>query len=214
MLAALRRHYGPFGPSTVIHNGRDPGAFRPATKQPFILAAGRLWDEAKNLSALERVAPRLPWPVYVAGDDRSPDGGAACARTRHTRALGILDERAMADRLSAAAIYALPARYEPFGLSVLEAALGGCALVLGDIPSLREVWGDDALFVAPDDSAALECALRSLIGSPSRLEALGERARTRAGRYSPHRMAAQYVTAYERLIGEAAARFPVTALSI
>ncbi len=32
----------------------------------------------------------------------------------------------------------LPARYEPFGLSVLEAALSGCALVLGDIPSLRE----------------------------------------------------------------------------
>ena len=34
----------------------------------------------------------------------------------------------------------LPARYEPFGLSILEAALSGCALVLGDLPSLRELW--------------------------------------------------------------------------
>ncbi|MEB3829625.1 glycosyltransferase [Phormidium sp. CCY1219] len=49
-----------------------------------------------------------------------------------------------------AAIYAFPARYEPFGLSVLEAALSGCALVLGDIPRLREMWGDAAVFANPD----------------------------------------------------------------
>ena len=35
--------------------------------------------------------------------------------------------------INTASIYALPARYEPFGLSILEAALSGCALVLGDI---------------------------------------------------------------------------------
>ena len=52
----------------------------------------------------------------------------------------------------APSIYALPARYEPFGLSVLEAALSGCALVLGDIPSLREIWDGAALFVDPDDA--------------------------------------------------------------
>ena len=36
---------------------------------------------------------------------------------------------------------ATPAIYEPFGLSALEAGLCGCALVLGDIESLREVLG-------------------------------------------------------------------------
>ena len=54
-----------------------------------------------------------------------------------------------------AAIYALPARYEPFRLEVLEAAAPGCALVLGDIASLRELWDGAALFVAPDDDRAL-----------------------------------------------------------
>ena len=44
-----------------------------------------------------------------------------------------------------AAIFARPARYEPFGLAILEAAQAGCALVLGDIPSLRELWADAAL---------------------------------------------------------------------
>ena len=73
--------------------------------------------------------------------------------------LGRLDERRWPSGWPRAAIYALPARYEPFGLSALEAALSGCALVLGDIPSLREVWGDAAVFVPPDDAGGLRDAL-------------------------------------------------------
>lgn len=36
--------------------------------------------------------------------------------------------------------------YEPFGIAPLEAALCGCTVVANDIASLREVWGDDALY--------------------------------------------------------------------
>ena len=204
MLAELRRLYGPLNATTVIHNARDAAAFRPAAKQPFVLAAGRLWDEAKNLAALEQAAPRLPWPVYVAGDEASPDGAAAGARPRHTTPLGRLDEAAMADAMARASVYALPARYEPFGLSALEAGLCGCALVLGDVPSLREVWGDAALFVAPDDAGALSGAIRWLTDSPARREEMGLRARRRAARYAPQAMAQQYLAAYGRLTAGAA----------
>ena len=55
---------------------RDAGLFRPSAKEPLIFSAGRLWDEAKNLSALEAVAPRLPFPVHVAGDALHPEGNA------------------------------------------------------------------------------------------------------------------------------------------
>ncbi len=76
-----------------------------------------------------------------------------------------------------ASIYAMPARYEPFGLSILEAGLSGCALVLGDIPSLREHWDGAAAFVAPDDREALRSAIEGLIDSPARRAELGRRAR-------------------------------------
>ena len=76
-----------------------------------------------------------------------------------------------------------------FGLSALEAALSGCALVLGDIPSLREVWGDAALFVAPDDTDALAQALQGLIDRPAYRRELADRATKRAGLYTPRRMA-------------------------
>ena len=203
MLAELHRLYGPLGDSGVIYNGRDATPFHAAEKEPFVLSAGRLWDEAKNLATLERVAPRLPWPVYVAGDDRAPGAAAAGADVRHTRPLGRLDEPAMADWLARAAVYALPARYEPFGLSALEAALSGCALVLGDIESLREVWGEAACFVPPDDADALSRTIRWFTDSPARRNEMGERARLRAARYAPRRMAEQYFAAYRRLVHQA-----------
>ena len=50
-----------------------------------------------------------------------------------------------------AAIYVAPALYEPFGLTVLEAALSGCSLVLSDIPSFRENWDGAALLISTED---------------------------------------------------------------
>ena len=59
MLDALEAHYGPLHRGRVVPNGRDALLFTPRTKEPFILAAGRLWDEAKNLSVLAASAPAL-----------------------------------------------------------------------------------------------------------------------------------------------------------
>ncbi len=93
----------------------------------------------------------------------------------------------------------MDARYEPFGLSVLEAALAGCALVLGDVPSLRELWDDAAVFVAPDDADALRGALAALIADARGRTRLAERAHERAGSYDTERMAAAYLALYSRL---------------
>ncbi len=197
MLASLEAHYGPLPPTRVIANGRDSQLFPSGSKQPFILAAGRLWDEAKNLDLLTKVAPRLPWPIKIAGDNAPPDGSA---REFHAvEWLGRLSTPELSAFYQRASIYALPVRYEPFGLSAVEAALAGCALVLGDIPSLREVWDETALFVDPDDVETLELTLRALIDQPFRRAELAHRARERALTYSPRRMAEDYISLYQEL---------------
>ena len=91
---------------------------------------------------------------------------------------------------------ALPARYEPFGLSLVEAAQAGCALVLGDIRSLREVWGDTALFVPPDNCRMLAATVESLIRDRELRRQMASLARARAHTFSPERMAAGYIDAY------------------
>jgi glycosyltransferase involved in cell wall biosynthesis len=197
MLQSLAREYGALPAGLVLPNGRSPDLFRPAAKQPFILAAGRLWDPAKNLAALQAVAPGLPWPVRVAGSTAHPGGGAL--QTDGLQCLGELAPAALAGQMGAASIYALPARYEPFGLSVLEAALSGCALVLGDIASLRETWGAAAIYVAPGDHDALRLALQQLIAQPAERQRLAAAARSRAMPFSAERMAQGTLAAYAML---------------
>lgn len=202
MRDALIAHYGPLGASQVIPNGRDPVEFVPGRKQPFVLSVGRLWDEAKNTAALAEIAPHLPWPVRVAGDTRRPEGGAT--EFANVRLLGRRSARDVRRLFARASIYALPARYEPFGLSVLEAALSRCALVLGDIPSLRENWDEAAEFVAPDDKPALLAALQELIRNPIRRDRLAAAARKRAHDFTAVRMGRSYLAAYGSLLASVA----------
>lgn len=199
MLDLLTDNYQPLQNTRVIPNGRDPSGFPPAEqKRPVIFTAGRIWDEAKNIPALEAVAPLIAWPIFVAGENHHPDGSRATVR--NLKFLGVLPPADLADWFSSASIYVSPARYEPFGLSALEAALAGCALVLGDIPSLREVWGDAALFVPPDDLQALRAALSEVINDDARREEMGRRARARALEYSIERMGRGYFEAYSELV--------------
>jgi len=197
MLRTLSRNYGRQRNTRVLPNGRDPAAFRPGGKLHHVFAAGRFWDEAKNLAALDAVAGGLGWPVKIAGSCAHPDGRKV--RPVHAQALGELPAHDIARRLAAASIYALPAKYEPFGLSILEAGLSGCALVLGDIPSLREVWGDAAAYVLPDDHRALRHTLDHLIANQSERTRLALAARQRGLRYTAERMADANVAAYASL---------------
>jgi glycosyltransferase involved in cell wall biosynthesis len=207
MLNALEHHYGPLPCTRVIGNGCGTGPIAPAPRRrPLVLTAGRLWDPAKNVEAVCAAASSIDWPVYVAGEHRRPDGGpsAGDAWCGAVHLLGQLPYRDLRALMHTAAIYALPARYEPFGLSALEAGLAGCALVLGDIDSLREVWGDAAIYVPPDDRPALSAALRALIAAPHWRADLGMRARRRAGEFTAARMAEGYLDAYRHLLSLAA----------
>jgi glycogen synthase len=186
LLDALHRHYDLVGDPYVVPNGRTPLAPRP--KEPYVVAAGRFWDEAKGLDAIRRVESRLPWPVRVAGAE-----GQAPARE-------------VEELLARASIFVSPARYEPFGLAALEAASAGCALVLSDLASFREVWGDAATYVPPGDDGALAEALLRLIEDDRLREELGGQARSRSRRYAPEAAAAEYELLYARLAARVGAR--------
>jgi glycogen synthase len=206
MLRELERdHDLPRGVAGVIYNGSAAPMGRKAPyierNRPigggddgFVLGSGRFWDPAKNLAALDAAAAGLRWPVKVAGDLGETDP------PKHAEAAGLLAPDELAELRRGASIYAAPAVYEPFGLGILEAARDRCALVLGDIPSLREVWADEALYVDPRDERALHGALEALIGDPYLRADFAERAQRRAAKYSIERAARSYRRLFERLV--------------
>ena len=162
-------------------------------KEPFCLAAGRLWDKAKNLSTLAEIAPHLRWPVYLAGEE------AFHAVSGSFRVLGRLPHAELLRYMSRAGIFLHPALYEPFGLSVLEAARCGCCLVLADIPSLRELWSHAAIFIDAREPESWISQVNQLVGDPEKCLRLGEAAKKHSARYSQRESINAYGNLYRSL---------------
>lgn len=192
-IAAL---YRPVTEGVVIWNGIDAPSPR-RHKQPFILAAGRLWDEAKNVEMLAHVAPRVPWPIRAAGPAGEPAHSGVLPPG--VEALGELPHGALLGLMRHASVLAAPAVYEPFGLTVLEAAASGCALVLSDIATFRELWDGAALFVDARDEAAWQAILTHVTNNAALREDLQRRALGHAPRYSLATMTDGYAGLYEEL---------------
>jgi glycosyltransferase involved in cell wall biosynthesis len=193
-LADFAAAWGSLRRPRIVPNGLDLDPPPVARRRPVILAAGRLWDEAKNVRALAEIAPALPWPVLLAGD--ALDEGSEST----VQWLGRLPRPELHRLMGEAAIFVAPARYEPFGLAALEAARAGCALVLGKIASLVEIWDGAARFVPPDDPAALRRTLLDLIDDEEALLRLQEAAQERAALYSRRRMAEAYQALYAEIL--------------
>jgi glycogen(starch) synthase len=197
MLEALKENYDWYGNGRVIPNGRPAPKVCQAVRQPGIISIGRLWDEAKGFRLLEEIAPQLIWPIYVIGDDRGPEVSAG--QFDSLRRLGILDQAAVNKMLSRSMVYAAPVLYEPFGLAILEAAFAGCALVLSDLPSLREIWGESAVLLEARDKRAWRDALNWLAVDEAARINLSEKARSRAQVFRVELMYRRYADLYRQL---------------
>jgi glycosyltransferase involved in cell wall biosynthesis len=197
--AMLRSTYGDGWPLRVVHNGRSLLRSRPRLPRgQHVFTAGRLWDEAKDARTLDAAAGILGMTIRAAGPTAGPNGEAL--RSENLHLLGVLDADAMAHEFAAAAVFASAARYEPFGLAVLEAAQAGVPLVLSDIPTLRELWSGAAQFVACGDAAGFAVALRAVLRDPVLAAALGRAARQRAGLYGADAMVEATLATHDALL--------------
>lgn len=185
----------------VIPNGRTVPEPNGGPRKLQAITAGRLWDEAKNVAMLADV--RSPLPLLVAGNvhDSQTDKNTALPSVTF---LGSLASEELLRVFRESAMYLCTSRYEPFGLAPLEAALSGCAVLANDIPSLREVWHDGALYFRDADS--LTALLNRLCQSPDELSAAQQRSLERARRFTGIRMAADYEHFFQHWIANAEAR--------
>jgi glycogen synthase len=202
MLDQARRFYGPFRAGRVIANGSaaplaDVEPRGADDERRGVLAAGRVWDDAKNLAPLANLAGRLSVPLRIVGPLASADGQRAPAGGAVS---GPLPQAALWSVMRRARLFAAPALYEPFGLGILEAARSGCPLLLGDIPSLRELWEGAARFVDPRRPERWLSELEELLADDGQRLALAAAARERAARFGLEAMARSYLELYRQAL--------------
>ena len=201
----LARQYGLSANSRVIWNGVDSVDCPSGPKLPVVLGAGRGWDKAKNLSVISSLAAKSDWPIRIAGPSGIGEGSAASG-LNGCECLGEMSHDALLREMKAASVFVSPALYEPFGLSVLEAASAGCALLLSDIPTFRELWDGVAIFFDHHDTGALAERLRSLCSDDVQRMRLQRAAIERARRYPLRNTVSGYRLLYDSLLATAPAR--------
>ncbi len=200
----------PAGKVETIHYGLDdppePWGENPPDDVPdgarVLLAVARLTPQ-KGLDAAVRAMPLLPDDTVLVvlgeGPDRVRLEGLA-------RDLGV--ERRMflpgrvpdvAAWLRRATLLVHPARWEGFGLGVLEAMLAGLPVVASNVSSLPElvVDGETGYLVRPDDPSALALGVARALERPE----LGAAGRDRARReFSVARMADRTAALYDAIL--------------
>ena len=209
MQEMLARSYVRPPDTAVVHNGRNPIFFNPyVTKEESILSIGRLWDAGKQVNLLTQ--QRHAFPVCIVGADhpvaspRLPIRADVKVSTEElcVALKGPQTENQLRLLYSKAPIFAATARYDPMGFSTIEAALSRCALVVNDIPSFRESWGDAALYFETNDGAGLSDALRLLSSDRELCRGYASRAYQRAReRFTAARMTSSYLELYRGLLG-------------
>lgn len=179
---------------------------RAGIERPYLLSVGTR-EPRKNgatlIRAFARIAPEIVHDLVMVGPagwmggdlDRALAALPPTIRER-VRLTGFVADADLPRWYAGAAAFAYPARYEGFGLPVLEAMACGAPVVTSDLSSLPEVSGDAALLVPPDDEAGLAAALLRLATDPALAADLGRRGLARAAEFSWERTAALTVAAY------------------
>lgn len=188
------------GPVETVLNAAPACGAGPDTadREHLVYAAARWWDDGKNAGVLDEAARLSPWPVLALGDTAGPQGQTV--QLDHARSFGSLPHETVRSISSRAAIFVSPSRYEPFGLAALEAASGGAALVLSDIPTYRELWDGAARFASPESPEAFALQVQLLADDEEMRRTFADLARARASRFSPGQQARAMSRHYSRLV--------------
>jgi alpha-1,3-rhamnosyl/mannosyltransferase len=134
---------------------------------PSLVLCGRLGWRSERISAAIRAASREGWLVH----------------------LGYVRDVELAALYRSAAVVVFPSLYEGFGLPAVEAHQAGTPLVCSDIPVLREVAGDAALFVPVGRPDLLAAAVARVLSDRALRNELVERGLRRAKKLSWQRAA-------------------------
>ncbi len=213
----LGRHPVANGRIHAVHlgapNGRAAGEGTSASNEtsanrPFVLWVGTLIAR-KNpqgvIDAVARVSQDTPLDLIVAGASQPGllKGGLSLPQELQGRVHfhGQINDIAGLRRLYESAIaLVFPSFYESFGLPPLEAMRFGCPVIASDIPALREICGDAALYADPRQPADIARRIRGLLNDPALRAELRERGLRRAAFFTWERCARETFTILSRVL--------------
>lgn len=173
-------------------------------REPYILYVGNAYPY-KNLESVIDALPLVPEPLYFVNP---------CSRDvfyprlrRHALEKGVSerlilpgfvpdDDLAVLYRRARA--YVFPSLAEGFGIPALEAMASGLPVACSDIPVLREVCGDAAIYFEPKNPLDIASAIRRLTSDEQMRRSLASAGRRRSAAFTWRRTAELTQAAYHQ----------------
>jgi glycosyltransferase involved in cell wall biosynthesis len=149
--------------------------------EQYVLAVGTL-SAHKNLIALSPLAQALQargMPLVIVGGFGSGafKGANADRLPQPARYIGRVTDEELKALYEHAGCFVFPSRYEGFGLPAVEAMACGCPVIAADIPALREVCGDAAVFCDPEAPGSITHSVMTMLDDSALRARFRERGR-------------------------------------
>ncbi len=167
----------------------------------------------KGLHILLEAAKGLDYPIVIVGtgpEEQALKEQAQRLGLTNVVFTGALDEADKAALLTLCYALAFPShlRSEAFGISLLEGAMYGKAMIsceIGTGTTYINIGGETGLAVPPSDPHALRGALRTLWDNPDLARRMGAQAEARYHElFTSEQMAANYTALYQELVARKA----------
>lgn len=178
--------------------------------KPYFLAVG-VWRQYKNYPLLAQAfmdfkkETGLDYLLAIGGkiDPYYPEIGKAVTSQggpEDIKALGYVPEDDLLALYRGAEIFVLPSLLEGFGLIALEAQASGAPVIASDIPVLREVLRDSAVFFPPRDSSRLQYCMAELARNPELRKKLSEAGLQNVQKFQWEQTAAETLNLYRETV--------------
>lgn len=178
----------------------------------FVLYVGDV-DYNKNVLGLVAACKRIKVPLVMVGKQAAQkDFDASHVENQpllklikefgqdpEVLRLGFVPDKDLVSLYNLASVYCQPSFYEGFGLPVLEAMACGCPVVSSNRASLREVAGEAALLVDPEDIEEIARALAKLSNNRKLREDLIKKGFKQVKKFSWTKTAQETVKIYEKV---------------
>jgi glycosyltransferase involved in cell wall biosynthesis len=175
------------GVSDVFHEHGSSELDLPFDRGEFVLSVARI-ESRKNVLRLIEACEVIRTPLVLVGSYDANDGYFRSCKRRAKKGRVLFygplppESASLVSAYSAAGVHALVSWYETPGLSNLEAAAVGCAIVSTDRGSAREYFGNSAYYSDPTSTQticdSLEMAFRDKDG-PAKRQSLAQLIRTK-----------------------------------
>lgn len=128
----------------------------------LVLAGGHGWKTEKSLKAIESAQKAGENVIHV----------------------GFVDSKDASAFYQHASIFVMPSIYEGFGMPILEAMASNCPVITSDIPVLREVAGNAAIFAEVGNGTSFSNQIKKLLNDQHLQNELIKRGKKRLESFS------------------------------